>query len=210
MGKMIINDMDKNWGRLILAYGLSEDQIKDVEKVIPTKECEVFKADCSTDIIAIPKMASIVVWAVLTEEDRERLIEYFNEVMPSPETVILIGDVEIPYDLRNHVSIYPTFEDFSPKMKYIFLNALRRFKKNENFSVQLSYVLQILCAIREKPCITTRELAEMTEKSERTVQRYITTLVMAGEWIEYDKHRKGWKLMENKSILLGDIFRDDE
>ena len=38
-----------------------------------------------------------------------------------------------------------------------------------------------------------------------SVQRYIETLRVAGEWIEYDISHKGWTLQEGKSILWGDF-----
>lgn len=63
----------------------------------------------------------------------------------------------------------------------------------------------ILFAIRNKPYITTRELAIKIEKTERTAQRYIEILRCAGEWIEYDGQKKGWYLFDGKSILLNEI-----
>ena len=47
-------------------------------------------------------------------------------------------------------------------------------------------------------------LSEELEISQRSVQRYIATLKAAGEWIEYDKILKGWKLTDRKSVLWGD------
>ena len=54
--------------------------------------------------------------------------------------------------------------------------------------------------------ITTKELALRIEKSDRTVQRYIETLRCAGEFIEYDRKKKGWYLLvDGKSILLDEF-----
>ena len=91
-------------------------------------------------------------------------------------------------------------------MKYVLLGAYKKTKKNENFSSTLANTIIILSQIRNKPFITTKELAEKLELSERTTQRYIETLRVAGEWIEYDTSRKGWKLCDGKSILWGDIW----
>ena len=103
------------------------------------------------------------------------------------------------------MSVYPTFEEFSDNAKYVLLSAYRRSKKNENFSATLANSIMILSLIRNKPFVTTKELAEKLELSERTVQRYIETLRVAGEWIEYDVSRRGWMLSEGKSMLWGDI-----
>ena len=58
--------------------------------------------------------------------------------------------------------------------------------------------------MRLYPGITTAQLAKKIEISQRSVQRYIETLRVAGEWIEYDRNLKGWKLADGKSVLWGD------
>ena len=115
------------------------------------------------------------------------------------------GSERLAEELKKEVSVYPTFEEFSDNAKYVLLSAYRRSKKNENFSATLANSIMILSLIRNKPFVTTKELAEKLELSERTVQRYIETLRVAGEWIEYDVSRRGWMLSEGKSMLWGDI-----
>ena len=62
----------------------------------------------------------------------------------------------------------------------------------------------ILSKIRLCPSVTTTQLAEELEISKRSVQRYIATLTVAGEWIDYDRRLREWKLTEGKSVLWGD------
>ncbi len=190
---------------LIGAYGLSEDQIAIIKANIPTKKCEVMDTDCFSDIVACSEMAIVVMWDKLTADDLSLLIDFYSEIAPFSETMILIGEPDIPEALKKEVSIYPTFEEFSANAKYVLLRAYRRSKKNENFSSTLANSIMILSQIRNKPFVTTKELAERLELSERTVQRYIETLRVAGEWIEYDVSRRGWMLSEGKSMLWGDI-----
>jgi len=186
-------------------YGLSESQIELIKENIPTKKCEVMNTDCFTDIIATSEMAVIVAWDKLYDEDRGILVEFYSEIAPFSETLILIGDVDIPTDLKKHVSVYDSFDRFTENIKYVLLSAYRRSKKNENFSSTLANSIMLLSLIRKKPYVTTKELAEKLELSERTVQRYIETLRIAGEWIEYDVSHRGWMLQEGKSILWGDF-----
>ena len=209
MSNMIINDMDKNWGKLIIVYGLSDEQINEVKSNAPTKDSEVFCAECFTDIIAFPQMASVIIWSILTDDDKELLVDYYSDVAPLAETVILIGDVDIPGELKKHMLIYTTFEEFASKMKYVFLGAYKRIKKNSNFSSTLANAIMILSEIRKKPYVTTRELAEKLELSDRSIQRYIDTLRIAGEWIEYDLTHKGWTLTDGVSMLWGDVWEQD-
>lgn len=55
--------------------------------------------------------------------------------------------------------------------------------------------------IRSRSSIRTQELVEELELSPRTIQRYISTLQAAGEWIAYD-HKKGWYLQDGVSPLF--------
>lgn len=190
---------------IIGTFGLSDEQISSVESNLPIKSCEIMDTDCFTDIVAISEMAIIVIWEKLSDDDRDLLIDFYSEIAPFSETMILIGDVNIPEKLKNYVSIYDSFEAFSVNMKFVLLGAYRRSKKNENFSSTLANTIIILSQIRNKPFVTTKELAEKLELSERTIQRYIETLRVAGEWIEYDTSRKGWGLCDGKSILWGDV-----
>ena len=108
--------------------------------------------------------------------------------------------------LQNNVK-YIVFNDdfdFQDKIRYVLLEASRDDKRSNSYSDTISQTIRVLSEIRKHPYITTAELAEIIERNPRTVQRYITTLVCAGEFIEYDRKRKGWFLYENKSILWGD------
>ena len=190
---------------IVGTFGLSDEQLSTVKTNLPVKNCEIMDTDCFSDIVAISEMAIIVIWEKLSDDDRDLLIDFYSEIAPFSETLILIGNVDIPENLKNHVSIYDSFDDFSVNMKYVLLGAYRKSKKNENFSSTLANTIVILSEIRKRPYVTTRTLAEKLELSERTIQRYIETLRVAGEWIEYDTTYKGWKLCEGKSILWGDI-----
>lgn len=192
---------------LIGTYGLSEAQLNIIRDNVPAKKCEVMDTDCFTDIIATYAIADVVVWDKLQENDKGILVDYYSQIDAASETLFLIGNKEdIPKTLLKSVSVYPSFEEFTKNAKYVLLGAYNRKKKNENYSAILSKCILILSLMRKKNYITTKEIAEKLECSERTVQRYIETLRAAGEWIEYDISHKGWTLMaEGKSILWGDF-----
>lgn len=192
---------------LIGTYGLSESQLNIIRDNVPAKKCEVMDTDCFTDIIATYAIADVVVWDKLQENDKGILVDYYTQIDAASETLFLIGNKEdIPKTLLKSVSVYPSFEEFTKNAKYVLLGAYNRKKKNENYSAILSKCILILSLMRKKNYITTKEIAEKLECSERTVQRYIETLRAAGEWIEYDISHKGWTLMaEGKSILWGDF-----
>lgn len=203
---MTINGLSKDWARLIQCFGLTETQVKEVEKNVPTGNCEVMKVDCFTDIIAMPQMVAIVVWDEMSEIDKGSFEEFYTEISPFPETLVVIGNADLNPELKRQVLEYDSYESLAQNLKYVLLGAYKKTKKNENFSSNIANALFILKEIKKKPYITTKQLADALELSPRTVQRYIETLRVAGEWIEYDMSHKGWRLGYCESILADDVW----
>lgn len=191
--------------KLIATFGLNKDENVYIAKHLPQQECEIMDTDDVRDIVANSEFAVIVRADAMSQEDMELLFDYYGEVAPLSETVIFLGDLTIPAKLRNQIVIYKDFDSLQENLKYILLSAYRKQKKSENFSATLANAILILSYIRRKPYITSAELAEKLELSQRSVQRYIETLRVAGEWIEYDTVHKGWYLQVGKSVLWGDF-----
>ncbi len=95
------------------------------------------------------------------------------------------------------------------KLKYLLLTAHSKSKKAHEYSEKLVNGLKILALIRKYPGIFTQKLSELTELPLRGVQRYIAALQATGEWIEYDRALRGWKLFHGVSILYGDVWEDE-
>ena len=194
--------------KLVATFGLDEEENAFIEKHLPQKECGIMDTDVVTDIIAIDEFAVIVRADAMSQSDMEMLYDFYGEVAPLSETVIFIGDVTVPANLKNHIAVYKDFDTLKENLKYILLSAYRKQKKSENFSATLANAILILSTIRRQPYITSAELAQKLEISPRSVQRYIETLRVAGEWIEYDTTHKGWYLQVGKSVLWGDFDED--
>lgn len=189
--------------------GLTEDELTTIADHLPSSDCDLICTDCGSDLIAVPHFALIVRSDAATAEELSVLWGFCSEVAEAAKTVISVGDAGIPSALRSKVRGFPDFETMVPKLKYLLLDALRKSKKEKAFSKTLANAIQILCAIRFRPGVTTRQLAEKFELSPRSVQRYVETLRVAGEWIEYDAKARGWRLgCGGKSILWDDF--DDE
>ena len=140
--------------KLVATFGLDEEENAFIEKHLPQKECGIMDTDVVTDIIAIDEFAVIVRADAMSQSDMEMLYDFYGEVAPLSETVIFIGDVTVPANLKNHIAVYKDFDTLKENLKYI------------------------------------------------------ETLRVAGEWIEYDTTHKGWYLQVGKSVLWGDFDED--
>ena len=191
----------------ILVYGLTDEQFVFVHENLPNSNTVVIDcSDCFTDIIATLYIAVIINPDLMTFEN----IEYFNELVEDVGntcgTLIFTKPHDILKRLRKKVRFHVFANDFefADKIKYVLLESSRTEKRNRAYSDTISQTIRVLSEIRNHPYITTAELAEKIDRNPRTVQRYITTLNCAGEFIEYDRKKKGWFLFENKSALMGD------
>lgn len=189
----------------VFAYGFTPEEEKTIKKMLPTKESYLTLTDCFIDLIAINSYAILISVPAVSFEDWDMLWEYYLEIEVVPETVVLVGDGIVPKKLEGKIQVYSDFEALRGKLKYILLSAYRKSKKAETFSSTLANAIFILSQIRLSPGVTTAQLAKRLELSNRSIQRYIESLRIAGEWIEYDRRLRGWTLTEGKSVLLGDL-----
>ena len=170
---------------------------------LPQKKHEVAVMDAISDVIVNQAYAVIVNANEIATQERESLLGYYEEVCAGlSETIFWIDSKTIPSKLMKYIKVFDSFESLSENLKYYLLQAQKTEKKKSEFSIKLSDCIRILSEIRKKPGIKTQELVEKLGRSERTVQRYITVLREAGEWVEYDHVSKGWRLWLGKSMLF--------
>ena len=195
----------------VLTFGLTPDQNDVVKNCLPNRDYHLLIADESTDIIAIPATALIIDASVLDADEAGMIFEYYSEIQGGTDDYVLwLREPKPPKELQKALKCYDRFETVQDNLKYLLISAHSRKRKSTAFSNSIMIALKILSEIRKKPGITSLQLAERCDVSPRTVQRYIETLRCSGEWIEYDRERKGWQLFRNMSILFGDPWRDDD
>ena len=195
-------DLNEN----IIVYGFDEE-LDFIESIVPWKGTAIFDTDCTTDLIAIGCYASITNLSKIKDEELQILYDFYLDVLDPIEVPILIGipSLPVPAQLSNVFLLYESLEKAKEKLKYDLLAAYRRQKKNTTFSRTIANALVVLTQIRKHPGVTTEKLSEILELSPRTIQRYIESLRIAGEWITYNPSKKGWELQDGKSILFGDF-----
>ena len=187
----------------VMTFGLTKMQNESVGKVLPIKECELYVTDVPEDLIAISASAVIINAEKLSKSNVDMMFDYYTEIGKSAdETVYWIGVPEPPKQLQKVIRTYSCFDELSGELKYQLLTAYRKSRKAKDFSRKMADCIKIISLVKARPGIKTQEIAERLEVSTRTVQRYISTLQVAGEGIEYDNTKKGWFLPGNYSILF--------
>lgn len=201
--------MDNN--RICLC-NLTKEEIDFVTKNKPNKNAKIYATDSLTDVVAYSCFLIIANVNNVDKSDFNSFINFYEEITPYNETIILIGKADLPTKLKRKVKIYDSFEELKINLKYIMLSASSKAKRSDNYSRMLVNSLYILTQILKHPNITTEELYNkmkntQEEVSMRTIERYIESLCMAGEFIEKDKKTRGWKLGCNgESVLLSDAL----
>lgn len=191
----------------VLVYGLTDEQLVFVYDNLPNSNISVTDcSDCFTDIIATAYIAVIMNPDLLIDENIAYFNDFATEVGTYSEKIIFTKPHPILNGLNKNVryTVFQDDDDFADKIKFHLLEASRSEKRLNTYSDTIAQTIRVLSEIRKHPYITTAELAEKIERNPRTVQRYITTLVCAGEFIDYDRKKKGWYLFDNKSVLWGD------
>ena len=194
----------------VITYGLTQEEREWVSKALPDRDYRVLDTDEPTDLIAVDCAAVIIRASGLEEAAVQMLRAYYRETAGCfPEAVLWLGEPLPPTELCKYICCYESFEEVRAQLKYILLNVRRKSRKTAAFSTSLTYALQILTAIRNRPGITTKQLAGRCEISPRSVLRYIETLRCCGEGIEYDAGKKGWYLFHGISFLLGEHMKEE-
>ena len=194
----------------INTFGLTEEQNAHVKANLPSHDCELYIADDPTDLIAINCEAMIVNASAMEQDSANMIFDLYTQIDGcTDEAVLWLGEPKPPKELQKFFKCYDSFEAIADKLKYLLLAAHSKSKKAHEYSEKLVNGLKILALIRSNPGISTQKLAELTELPLRSVQRYIAALQATGEWIEYDRSLRGWKLFHGISMLYGEVWKEE-
>ena len=194
----------------INTFGLTEEQNAHVKANLPSHDCELYIADDPTDLIAINCEAMIVNASAMEQDSADMIFDLYTQIDGcTDEAVLWLGEPKPPKELQKFFKCYDSFEAIVDKLKYLLLTAHSKSKKAHEYSEKLVNGLKILALIRSNPGISTQKLAELTELPLRSVQRYIAALQATGEWIEYDRSLRGWKLFHGISMLYGEVWKEE-
>lgn len=178
----------------LIHFGLTQSQQAILESCTPGNAVLHDASGCATDIIALcPTLGVVINPDSMTKNDLKMILDYYNEVgWGISESVVLTKKID---GLRSPKIICLNESGFtSERMSALLAQANSRNKRNAGHHERLALCLTILKRIRKIPGISTKKLAEECEVSEKTILRYIETLRVSGEWLEYDRQSRGWTL----------------
>lgn len=171
----------------VILYGLSAEE----ESIIRDSglQCEWLVYDVYQDVLAHYAELSIINPDALDEEGLSALSGFFHEIDPIDEKVIMTKNAPEFCDV-SFVEIIPDFFEFPDSIPLMIMKNLKETKRDVDFSRRIMYAIKIMRLIEENSGITTKEISNRTELSERSVKRYIRSIQAADVMIEY--RNKGW------------------
>lgn len=178
----------------LIHYGLSQEQHSILENCLPGNTMLHDATECATDIIALcPTLGVVINPAVMPQADLEMILDYYNEVRWGlSEFVIFTKMISVPRISK--ISCMDEGDLTPAKLNRLLAQADSRNRRSAGYHARLVLCLTILKKIRNSPGISTKKLAEECEVSEKSILRYIETLRVSGEWVEYDRLLRGWNL----------------
>ena len=181
----------------IILFGLSDEETDII------RECglrfELLHFDDYRDVLAYYAELLIINPQALDDEGRSALTEYYREIDPCDERVIL-ANIDEAFKGISFVETIEDFFDYPESIPVILMRILKKTKRDVDFSRRIMLAMKILKAIEDHPGITTKQISERVEQSDRSTKRYIRSLQAAGIMIEYQN--KGWICVQNIREIL--------
>lgn len=80
--------------------------------MLPAKKSVLVSTDCFSDLIACNSYAILIHAASVADEDFKMLWNYYIEVgANASETVIVVGNTDIPKQIKKRIKVYSGFEE---------------------------------------------------------------------------------------------------
>ena len=172
----------------VILFGLTEEETNIIED--SGLRCDWMIYDVYQDVIAHYADLTVIDPDALDNEGRICLTNFFKEIDPVDEKVILTSE-DPAFNGISFVEAIPDLFEYPDSIPVILMRNLKKTRRDVDYSRRIMLAIKILHLIRRNPGITSRKLSEMVEGvSIRSVKRYIRSLQAAGILIDYQD--KGW------------------
>lgn len=150
----------------------------------------LYETDCSTDLIAIPSMLSVLDPSAMEPRALTEVMDWATD-LEDPQYRILSTEAVtgLPEGLsKNAIAAPSCWSQDYPKFLLLKLRAAVRRREHEcrAYDRKLSRLVYVLREFDSKKKVNTRELANEFNVSIRTVQRDLELLQSLGECIDHD------------------------
>lgn len=191
----------------IMVYGFTKEDILALSKKIPKKvDLDIITTNVATDCFGFDPILAFINTKKLTDKQMKDVNDSYVEVIHNPRIQFIGTDKRFEWKGK----FYKDEKEYKKKVEYAILSAISENKKSKAFSTQLSNALLVFKRIVDEPYISAKDLNNyMYQKagiSPRTVKRLIRSLNISGESIHYDSKKKGWKVWNNMSLLMANLF----
>lgn len=187
--------------RDILVLGESKRNIGRIQKLLPLKDVSLREIKKFSEMGDNKETVVIIQPKSVPAAEMARLFRLDEAHLPPSVTLLFCEPITVPASFRQKVKVFNNFDEMLGKLKFILLERKNALKKRSPAGNRVLKAMRILSLIQKKPGITTRLLAQKTDVSVRTVQRYIKTLINLDENLYYDPVSRGWRLPGNRSTL---------
>lgn len=181
----------------IIVYGLNEKERGIIEGC--GLKCEVIGTNIYQDVIAQYANLTIINPFALEETEKASLLEFYQEIDPVDEKVILTS-LDEGFSNLSFVEMIPDLFDDPERVSVVLMKYMKETKRDIDFSRRIMLAIKILHLISQNPGISSKELADNTEISVRSVRRYIRSIQAAGILLEF--RNKGWYCLVDPRELL--------
>ena len=104
------------------------------------------------------------------------------------------------FSVGQKAEVIPDLFDFPESIHIVLMKALKETKRDVDFSARIMLAIKIMKLIENNPGITTKQISERIECSDRSTKRYINSLRSAGLMIEYQN--RGWSFIMDPLELI--------
>lgn len=98
--------------KTVIELGLFDDEAELLKKELEKTGWSLTIADCVSDLIALPAERVVISTEYYDIEELGLFFDCYEEAGDLIEKIAVIGEIEVPAELADKISIFKSFEDF--------------------------------------------------------------------------------------------------
>lgn len=174
----------------VIGYMISGNVRDLLRRACGELKIRLYETDCSTDLIAIPSMLSVVDPSAMEPRALADVLDWVTDLEDTQYRILFTEEVPgLPQRLSRSIIATPSCWS-QDHFKFLLLKLRAAVRRREHecraYDRKLFRLIYVLREFHSKKKVNTRELANEFNVSIRTVQRDLGLLQSLGECIDYD------------------------